>query len=341
MDEHHPDTVKPVVNLVFRQPSSTSNSIEFLFHQISQRLRSRFRVNRFILPRLSTGLGNRLKNTFSLMQFRNEIVHITGDTYYAILGARYCKRIITIHDLSFLGRTKGLSRKVLKLFWVTLPVRYAHRITVVSHATRNALLREVKMDPDKVVVVSNFVDDIYQPVERNFNASNPRILQVGTDFNKNIMNLAAALSGIHCKLVIIGKLDEMQKNQLEQQHINYINRFSLSLNEIHQEYIKADLLSFVSTVEGFGLPIVEAQSTGLPVITSGCSSMPEVAGQGAVFVDPDDVHSIREGFMQLINNRELREQVVSEGYRNAKKYSLEKVAAAYEEIYTELSAELT
>lgn len=336
----HSKTVQPVVNLVFRKPSSTSNSIEFLFHHISQKLRNNITVSSFILPRMSTGIGNRLLNTFSLTRFRNEIVHITGDTYYAILGAWYCKRIITIHDLSFLDRTKGLSRKILKLFWVTLPVRYAHKITVVSDATRNALLKEVKVDPDKVVVVSNFVDDIYQPVERVFNSANPRILQVGTDFNKNIINLVASLNNIPCTLVIIGKLDEMQKKQLEKYQIRYINKFSLTLHEIHQEYKNADLLAFVSTVEGFGLPIVEAQSTGLPVITSNCSSMPEVAGQGAVFADPGDVESIREGFIQLINNRKLREEVVSEGFRNAKKYSLEKVAASYNNIYTKLSEEL-
>ena len=78
-------------------------------------------------------------------------------------------------------------------------------------------------------------------------------------FNKNIVGLAAALEGITCNLVIIGRLTEKQKIELGRKKISYINRHSLSLNELHQEYLKCDLLTFCSFVEGFGLPILEAQ----------------------------------------------------------------------------------
>jgi len=143
MGKQREESLRPTVNLVFRNPSSSSNSIEFLFNRIAEKISDNIQVKRFILPCLSTGIFNRIKNTVSLARFRNGIVHITGDTYYVILGARRCKRMITIHDLSFLERTKGWKRNLLKLLWVTMPVKYSHRITVVSEATRKALLNEV------------------------------------------------------------------------------------------------------------------------------------------------------------------------------------------------------
>ena len=296
-------------------------------------------MQEFTLPRLSTGFRNRWINTISLTRFKKDIVHITGDTYYAILGAVFCKRLITIHDLSFLDRTSGISREILKLFWVRIPVRYAHIITVVSESTKNAILREVKVAPGKIRVVYNFVDPVYQPVDRNFNSACPRILQVGTDFNKNIGNLAMALEGVNCELVIVGHLSEEQHGQLKKHRIRYENKFALRLDQLHAEYVKADLLTFISTVEGFGLPVIEAQSTGLPVVTSNCSSMPEVAGKGAILVDPFDVASMRSGIMDMISNTEKRNMAVQEGLVNARKYSMEHVALQYLDIYNELCSQ--
>jgi glycosyltransferase involved in cell wall biosynthesis len=278
-------------------------------------------------------------NTLSLSAFRNSIVHITGDTYYAVLGAFFCKRIITIHDLSFLQRSDGWKRKLLKLFWVSLPVKFSHRVTVVSDATKLALLNEVHVDPAKVHVVSNFIDSIYQPVKRVFNAGNPRILQVGTDFNKNIINLACALKGIDCVLVIIGRLSGAQKQNLEKNKIKYENRHSISREDLHLEYLKADMMCFASTIEGFGLPILEAQATGLPVITSNCSSMPQVSGGGALLVDPLDIDSIREGVMDMIGNTAKRNALVETGLQNVKKYTKENVAEGYLKLYLELNEE--
>jgi glycosyltransferase involved in cell wall biosynthesis len=307
-----------------------------LFHTLYEQLQNEIEVRTFELPFLSTGLRKRLLNTWSLLQFSRCIVHITGDSYYAILGALFSKRVITIHDLSFLARTRGMKRRLLKLFWVTLPVHFSHAITVVSQATKQVLLKETTLRPGKIEVVGNFIDPIYQPVKRSFNAGLPRILQVGTDFNKNIENLAAALEGVPCLVVIIGKLSEKQKLLLNQLGINYRNYYALSLSELHNEYVLADLLSFVSTIEGFGMPILEAQATGLPVITSNCSSMPEVAGEGAVLVDPFNVESIREGIKTIIQNDNVRDQIITAGYRNVKQFSKETVASRYLKIYRQL-----
>jgi glycosyltransferase involved in cell wall biosynthesis len=104
-------------------------------------------------------------------------------------------------------------------------------------------------------------------------------------------------------------------------------------------YRKADLVSFVSTYEGFGLPIIEAQATGRPVLTSGLHSMPEVAGDGAWFVDPFDVESIRSGFRALLGERTLRERLVAAGLRNVKRFDPRTVARQYSDLYREVAAE--
>jgi glycosyltransferase involved in cell wall biosynthesis len=326
----------PRVKLIFRKPLANSNSIEFLFHSLFSEINGKLEIEEYELPRFSSGFGNRLYNVISLCRFRNCIVHITGDSYYAILGAVFCKRLITIHDLSFLTRTKGIKRKILKYFWVTLPTRFAHKITVVSQTTKDVLLKEAPIDPDKVKVIHNFIHPVYRPAERKFNAACPRILQIGTNFNKNMERLVAALEGLSCILVIIGPLSETQKSFLSSSGIGYVNKYSLSVDELHREYIQADLLGFVSTVEGFGLPVLEAQATGLPVVTSNCSSLPEVAGPGAMFVDPFDTQSIRQGIIEIVRNCEKRRALVAAGYENVKRFSKEKVAQDYIKLYQSL-----
>jgi glycosyltransferase involved in cell wall biosynthesis len=97
-----------------------------------------------------------------------------------------------------------------------------------------------------------------------------------------------------------------------------------------------DLLVFASTFEGFGLPIVEAQATGRPVVTSNIMSMPEVAGDAACLVDPFNVSSIREGVLKVINDSDYRNALVKAGFENVKRFQPEQIARQYAELYHEL-----
>lgn len=312
-------------------------SIEFIFDQIQLSLQSKFNINKYILPRFSSSIINRIINIFSILRLQDKIVHVTGDVHYAILGAWFNLRILTIHDLAFMHQNKGVKRSILKWLWIILPVRFAHRITVVSEATKKDLLNYTKVDLQKITIIPNFVSEIYRPVaDQKFNPIQPNILQVGTAFNKNIDRLTEALSNIPCTFTVIGKLDELQKANLQKFKINYVNKLDLSKADLYQEYAKASLLTFVSTIEGFGMPIIEAQACGLPVITSNCSSMPEVAGDAALQIDPLDVTAIQNGILALINNENLRNELVKKGFENIKRFSKEKVIAQYDSLYKEL-----
>ena len=103
-------------------------------------------------------------------------------------------------------------------------------------------------------------------------------------------------------------------------------------------YRRCDLVLFASTHEGFGLPILEAQATGRPVITSNCSSMPEVAGDAACLVDPFDVAAIRAGLERVIRDASFRTELLRRGYINVRRFSAQRIAAQFAELYREIAA---
>ncbi len=109
--------------------------------------------------------------------------------------------------------------------------------------------------------------------------------------------------------------------------------------ELAEAYRRCDMVVFASLYEGFGLPILEAQATGRPVITSNISAMPEAAGDGALFVDPYSVESIREAVLRIKNEPQLREQLVRKGLENVERFRAAAVAARYAEIYRKLATD--
>lgn len=289
-----------------------------------------------ILPYHSNGLKNRAWNILSLLKIKGRIVHVTGDVHYAVLGIWFSKRVLTIHDVEFMNRTSGIAREVYRLFWIKLPVLFAHKVTTISETAKKDILTYVKTDPAKIKVIYDFVDDIYQPASRHFNTRKPSILCIGTKHNKNLPRIIEAVSGISCELLIVGKLNAELIQLLDQYEVSYRNFQNLPLESLHRLYLQADLLAYVSLREGFGMPIIEAQRTGLPVITSSASCMPEIAGDGAVFADPADVYSIRSGIESIINNDALRAQIVLNGFENIKRFTKEKTTQEYVNLYQEL-----
>ena len=138
------------------------------------------------------------------------------------------------------------------------------------------------------------------------------------------------------KLHIVGNPSNFQKQLLKKNNITCQISSPLSDEEMRKAYIECDILVFPSIYEGFGLPIMEAQLTGRPVLTSNLSPMKEVAGQGAMLVDPYDPQSIRDGISKIIDDNQFRDQLVEAGFENVKRFDPELVAAQYAELYEEL-----
>ena len=103
--------------------------------------------------------------------------------------------------------------------------------------------------------------------------------------------------------------------------INYKNYVALSNKEVLKRYVASDLLLFPSLYEGFGMPILEAQAVGRPVITSNLNPMNFVGGNAALYVNPRSVKSIRNGIIKLISNKHLRDKLINNGFKNIKRFN--------------------
>jgi glycosyltransferase involved in cell wall biosynthesis len=264
--------------------------------------------------------------------------HVTGDVHYLVLLLRKKRTLLTIPDLVSVHRLKGIRRAMLLFFWYRLPVRRAAVVTVISQSTKEELFRHVQVDTQKVRVVYACVSGDFHPAPREFFSPKPVILQVGTGLNKNLERVAEALDGIPCHLRIIGLLNPKQVAVMRKCGLEYSFAVNISDGEIVEEYRRCDMLVFASTYEGFGLPIVEAQATGRPVVTGNIRSMPEVAGEAACLIDPFDVSSIRRGILRVITDGAYRDELVRRGFENVERFRPGKIAQEYGNIYRELFA---
>jgi glycosyltransferase involved in cell wall biosynthesis len=307
--------------------------MEFLFGDVREKLADKFTFREVIAPCESNGLIKRLTIAFHAQQHQGDVTHITGDITFAALFLRPHSTIITVHDCGILKRKKGLRKWLLKKLWFEWPMRRARFITTVSQSAANDLVSECRFNPDKLHVIPNAISEKFQFIPRAFPTETPRLLQIGTAPNKNLPRLIRAIKGLNVELTIIGKLSETDKNELMNSQIRFQNLMSLSLEQVVEEYQKADIVCFASLYEGFGLPILEAQATGRPVITSNRCSMPDVAGEAAVLVEPESETSIRHGILSLINNDHLRQTLVSRGLENVKRFRLSEMSQRYAELY--------
>ena len=170
-----------------------------------------------------------------------------------------------------------------------------------------------------------------------FNPENPRILQIGTNYHKNVVNLVRSVKGLSCTLVLVGRIDSELMKELKLNEISFENMVDVSQERIHEEYLNSDIVSFISLREGFGVPIIEAQALGRALITSNIPPMASVAGAGAYLADPWDIDDIRRGFDKIINDSQFRDQIIAEGLRNVKNYSPNRIANQYMDIYRKIS----
>ncbi|MDL1979164.1 MAG: glycosyltransferase family 4 protein [Deltaproteobacteria bacterium] len=319
-----------------RKPQEANYSIERLFDDVlksfSSGVQCRVAISRF--P--SRGLFRRLYNIIEAVFRQGDVNHITGDVHFLTYLLRKGKTILTIHDLVSVERLTGFRKALFLFLWYRLPMRRVVVVTVISESTKKELLNYIKYEPQKIKVVYDCISDDFRPASRDFNVNKPIILQIGTEKNKNLARVATAIREMPCHLRIVGKLYHDQASHLREANIEYSSVYNISDEEILKEYQDCDMLVFASTYEGFGLPILEAQATGRPVVTSNILSMPEVAGYGACLVNPYDVIAIRQGLLKVINDTFYRNALVRNGFENVKRFRPKKIAAQYLELYEQI-----
>jgi glycosyltransferase involved in cell wall biosynthesis len=328
---------KVKVSFLHRKPRAVGNySLEFIFKDVRNRLSEQIEASIFYSKYESAGLFKRIYNVIEARFRQNKVTHVTGDVNYLGCLLRKKTTIHTVLDCVFLNSTTGIKHKVLKLFWLTIPVQRSTFITAISQATKDEILKYVPCNPDKIVVIPVAISENFQVAPKVFNKAKPTILQLGTAPNKNIERLIEALKGISCTLEIVGAAHPHLKELLIQNNIDYVYTQGLTDAEILHKYQQADIVTLVSTYEGFGMPILEAQAVGRVVITANVFSMPEVGGTAAHYVNPTSVAEIKAGFEKLINEDVYRNDLIQKGFENVKRYNPDGIAKEYFELYKKI-----
>jgi len=328
--------MKETISYIFRKPDPKYKSIEGLFYNISKLIGLDVKTTTIELKFSGGSLGVLWSNLKNLRRLEQNIYHITGDVQYmALVTGR--KSVLTVHDVKSIVRGSLVKQIYMKLFWFWLPALFVNRITVISEFTKKELEDIVPFAKHKISVVYNPVNESFKYFARDFNSSKPRILLLGTKVNKNLERVFKALEAVNCEIILIGKLTNDQEKLSKKLGLSLITKFNLTLDQVVKEYNGCDLLCFVSTYEGFGMPIIEAQSVGRPVVTSNLGAMKEVAEDSALLVDPFDITSIRSGILSVIENEALRNLLIEKGLNNVQRFSTKSIAKEYMKIYNELS----
>lgn len=247
--------------------------------------------------------------------------------------------VVTIHGVEYEHYPEMYPKKHLKyLRWSTkYALKNARKIIAISENTKNDLIKIYGANPEKISIVRhgvNFNENI--SVSKGLSPNSPPyILFVGRlEVKKNIKGLIKAFNllkkkyNLPHKLVLAGGkgygydafAGEIEENKdiIEMGYVSEEEKWHLLKN--------AALFAFPVFYEGFGMPILEAQAMGCPIITSKISSLPEVAGDGAVFVEPKNIEKITEMMYKVMSDERLRSDLIKKGHQNIKRFSWEKCA---------------
>jgi glycosyltransferase involved in cell wall biosynthesis len=259
-------------------------------------------------------------------------------------------RLTVLHDLAFEHFPQGIPGLVRRYYRHFTPrfARASAGIIAVSEATKADLVKTYDLDPQKITVAPNAPAAHFQPLARIGHAAvraqyaqgQPYFLFVGALHpRKNLPNLLRAFdafktaTGSPTQLVLVGRwawqtgaIAETYGAMQHQTAVHLTGR--LTDVELARLYGAAQALCYVPYFEGFGLPVVEAQASGCPVLTSNTSSLPEAAGpNGAVLADPSSVEQLTAALISLDSEPTLRAELVAQGFTNVKRFSWDQTAA--------------
>jgi glycosyltransferase involved in cell wall biosynthesis len=268
---------------------------------------------------------------------------------YLSLNAK-CKQLAVIHDLNFEHYPKDLSFTVRKYYKYFFPrfAKKATRIATVSEFSKEDIIKSYGIDPNKIDVVFNGCNTAFKPVsaeiqiqtKAKFSSNKEYFLFVGALHpRKNISRLFEAFdkfkaeSKSDAKLVMVGVkyywTSAIKKTYIGMKHKNdVVFTGRLSSGELNNVIASAMALTYVPYFEGFGIPIVEAMNCDTPVITSNITSMPEVAGDAALLVDPFSVDSIADGMRKIHSDPALRNLLIEKGRQRKLAFNWDKTANA-------------
>ncbi len=322
------------VLFILRDPKRGGKSVEEIYRNLYSDLKKLIEIEWYIY-RDDKGILNNIRNIYATSA---DVVHITSDMYWISFLLPGIKTVLTIHDIGRYSGLVGFKKWLYRQLYFVGPSIIASAIIVVSGFTQRELSKVIfKKRMRKVRVIYNPLPNLFrnQIISTEFRSGH--VLQVGTDAHKNLDVVIKALIGLPYKLIIIGPLTQQHILLLENNAIHYQNFENVSYEKVYELYMKSDIVTFISSYEGFGMPIIEAQASGRPVITSKLSALPEIAGNGAHFIDQiEDIEEIRQAIMKVMEDQEYRNVLIRDGLKNIRRFSREKIVDKYLNLYKEI-----
>jgi len=253
-----------------------------------------------------------------------------------------------IHDINFVHRPDDLPWLKAKYYNHYFPrfARIAKRLSTVSFYSKEDISRSFKVDYDKIDVVYDGINQIFEPISEEEKIKVRNKYTGGADYflfvgalhpRKNVSGLLRAfdafksVDGKSTKLVIVGgqmhktgDIFETFENMRFKKDVVFTGRVPTS--ELHDIFGGALALTFVPFFEGFGIPVVEAMSAGIPVICSNTTSIPEVGGNAVLYADPLKIDQITDAMLKIEKDAELRQELIQKGFIQKDKFSWDETA---------------
>jgi glycosyltransferase involved in cell wall biosynthesis len=268
------------------------------------------------------------------------------------------RTVTTVHDLigMIYPENLGLISRFYWQRWLPACVKNSDLIIADSENTKNDIIRLLGVPEEKICVILLAVDDRFCPLEtatldtvrEKYGLPNKFMLNVGTiEPRKNILGLVDAFSGYvndysgEMDLVLVGKKDwgyEQVKEKVEKLGLESRVVFTdyVEDEDLPALYNLAELFVYPSFYEGFGLPVLEALSSGCPVVASNVSSIPEIVGEAGILFAPDDMEGLMNSLKKFDKNRSMRLELSDMGIERSKKFSWQRTAEETLEVYRKI-----
>ncbi len=282
---------------------------------------------------------------------RLDIFHGLSNELPVRISGTGIRSVVTIHDLIFM-RFPELYHRIDRTIYrqkINHAVKVADRIIAASEQTKRDIIRYTQTKPEKISVVYQSCDPAFRAppgetvltgTRKKYRLPDNYILYVGTiEKRKNLLNLVMALrkSGSDLPLIVIGRETDyaarvhayIEKHQMT--NISFLQ--NVPSTDLPALYAMAMIFVYPSSFEGFGIPVLEAITSGVPVIAGKGHCLEETGGPGSVYVDPGDITALAGAIIELAGNEEQRKRMAAEGRRFSEQFSEENTTRELNKVY--------